>query len=118
MRYRHRDRANRAVPALAGIVLVGIDLALVIGGAGLGGARVALVVVLAFSAAIVAAAVPPPERLGWLALLGAYALFSLLPPDRMVPERLLCGIALLIGLLALLVWHSVRKRKALWSEGT
>ena len=116
MQYRHRDRANRAVPVLAGTVLVGIDLALVVGGPGLGGARFAVLVVVALAATFVAAAVPGPERIGWLGLLAGFAAFALLPPSRAVPGRLVVGIVLLIVLVGLLVWHARRKRTALWSE--
>jgi hypothetical protein len=117
LKYRHRDRANRAVPILCAIVLGGVDVAIVAGGPGLSGTvRFTIVGLLALAAVLVAAAVPKPERWGWLGLLVGLALLAAVPPARTVPDRLIFGSLVLAGLIGLMVWHARQKRTALWSR--
>jgi hypothetical protein len=98
------------------LVLGGLDLALLAAGPSFPwGLRIAILALLGFAMLVASRAIPEPERWGWLAELALFAWFTVWPPERMVPGRIVLGALLLAGLLGLLVWHARRKRKALWS---
>jgi hypothetical protein len=118
MNYRHRDRANVIIPTAGAVLLCGLDALLVL--AGPGGmswtVRLAILGGLGLMAMLAGAAVRNPERVGWLLLFAGYGLFTIFPPDALVPGRVILGAILLCGMLGLLVWHARRRRNALWAK--